>query len=264
MLRSVNDLKGFDIMATDGQIGTVDHFFFDDERWAVRYIIVNTGNWLTGQQVLVSPYSVTQIDFSDNKLYVNLTQEQVKNSPDIDTHLPVSRQYETTFSDYYGYPYYWTNSSLWGIVERPNLALGQSVSGTVIKNPTAGRPIPATSVPAETPVADSHLHSTADVHGYHIAATDGDIGHVEDFIVEDETWAIRYLVADTRNWWPGKKVLISPRWISVIDWAHSKVQVNMNREAVKESPEYTDSEHIAREYEDRLHRHYGQPGYWTN
>ena len=111
---------------------------------------------------------------------------------------------------------------------------------------------------------DPHLRSTHDVSGYHIQAADGEIGHVEDFIIDDETWAIRYLVIDTRNWWPGKKVLVSPQWIERVSWDESKVFVNLSRETIKQSPEYTEESLLTRDYETGLHRHYNRQGYWVD
>ena len=109
---------------------------------------------------------------------------------------------------------------------------------------------------------DRHLRSTQEVTGYYIGATDGEIGHVEDFIIDDESWSIRYIVVDTRNWWPGKKVLASPEWIEKVSWADSTVYVELTRAAIKSAPEYDASSPIDRDYEDRLHTHYGRQGYW--
>lgn len=261
MLRSVNDLKGFGIVATGGEIGDVEEFYFDDERWAIRYIVVNTGNWLSGRQVLISPFSVTKLDRDNRKLHVALTKDQVEKSPNIDTHKPVSRQMEATYSDYYDYPYYWGGPLLWGAGEHPELAAKQyaaatanDVTGRLITGAAAGRVISE----------DVHLRSTQEVSTYHIAATDGDIGHAEDFIVEDDNWTIRYLAIDTRNWLPGKTVIVSPQWISLIDWAQGKVHVNLSREGVKQSPEFDSAKLISREYETQLHQHYGQSGYWLS
>jgi hypothetical protein len=111
---------------------------------------------------------------------------------------------------------------------------------------------------------DHHLRSTHAVTGYHIQATDGEIGHVEDFIIDDETWTIRYLLVNTLNWWPGKKVLVSPLWIDRVSWGESKVFVNLSRETIKHSPEYTEEFLLTRDYEDELHRHYNRRGYWID
>lgn len=261
MLRSVNDLKGFDIVATDGEIGDVEQFYFDDERWAVRYIVVNTGNWLSGRQVLISPFSVTQVDRENRKLQVSLTKSQVENSPNIDTHKPVSRQMEASHADYYGYPYYWGSPFLWGADARPILASERSAAAmTTATAYPAATASDATDVPVT--LEDVHLRSTQEVASYHIAATDGEIGHVEDFILEDDTWAIRYLAIDTRNWLPGKKVVVSPQWISSIDWAQGKVHINLSRDEIRQSPEYDSAKLVSRAYETELHQHYRQPGYW--
>lgn len=258
MLRSINELKGYEIIAKDGEIGNVEEFYFDDERWALRYVVVNTGGWLSGRQVLISPFSVKEISRDDRKLYVTMTKNQVEQSPEIDLHKPVSRQMEARYSDYYGYPYYWGSTGLWGAgelpihsMERTATAMSASVESTKV---TSGHRIST----------DLHLRSTAEVSTYNISAPDGDIGHVEDFIVEDDNWKIRYLAIDTSNWWVGKKVIISPQWISSIDWASNKVNVMLTRDGIKQSPEYDISKVLSRDYERELHRHYGQPAYWTD
>lgn len=257
MLRSINNLKGFAITATDGAIGEVEEFYFDDESWAIRYIVVNTGDWFESRQVLISPISIKQVDRATNQLYMNLTMKQVKNSPDIDTRKPVSRQLETTYFDYYGYPYYWGGPHLWGAAAYPAaLALppttaAQTVSGMAAKM-------------REEEHHDLHLRSTGEVTGYHIEALDGEIGHADDFIVDDETWAVRYLVVDTSNWWFGKKVLLAPQWIERVSWTESKVFVDLSKEAVKNSPEYDESALISREYEAKLYGSYGRRGYWDD
>lgn len=273
MLRSVSDLKGFEVVATDGAIGSVEQFYFDDERWALRYIVVNTGSWLSGRQVLISPFSVLHVDRENKKLQITLTKSQVEKSPNIDTHKPVSRQMEAAHSDYYGYSYYWGSPFLWGTGEYPVPASQQSAVAAAAgaTSAKAAATVTATGLPTAAGTAtqmsvipeDIHLRSTQEVASYHIAATDGDIGHVEDFILEDDSWTVRYLAIDTRNWLPGKKVLVSPQWISSIDWAKGKVHVNLSRDGVKESPEYDHSKLVSRDYEAQLYQHYNQPGYWA-
>jgi hypothetical protein len=254
MLRSVDDLRGFAITATDGAIGEVEDFYFDDELWAVRYLVVNTGTWRESQQVLISPISVEKVDRATNQMFVALTMNQVKNSPDINTHQPVSRQHETAFAAYYGYPSYWGGPFLWGAAAYP-AGLGAPTAGETAAAAAAAR--------AREASGDVHLRSTKEVTGYHLQATDGEIGHVEDFIVEDETWAVRYLVADTSNWLPAKKVLLTPRWVGRVSWNESKVFVDLTKGAIEQSPEYDESALISREYETSLHGHYGRPGYWS-
>jgi hypothetical protein len=248
MLTNITFLKGLVVQATDGELGTVNQCYFDDETWAIRYLTVETGGWLGGRQVLISPFSVTQVDWPAKRLDVLLTKKQVKNSPDIDTHQPVSRQHEAEYNRYYGYPYYWGGPYLWGPEYHP--------SGLA---PTAS---PATAGGVYGESLDSHLRSTEAVTGYHIDATDGEIGHVDGFVIDDEAWAIRYVEVATRNWLPGKKVLVSPDWIERVSWADSKVYVALSRDAIKEAPEYIVSRPLAREYEERLHLYYGRPPYW--
>jgi hypothetical protein len=253
MLRNVIRLKGFTIRARDGEIGTLDQFYFDDESWAIRYLVVNAGDWLSGRLVLVSPLALRQAEWQSKRLDVALTKRQIENSPPIDTHQPVSRQHEALYLGYYGYPYYWGGPYLWGLASYP---AGLTVDREAV---TEGEVLRARAG-KESP--DSHLRSTDEVTGYHIEASDGEIGHVEDFLVDDETWAIRYLEVDTRNWWPGKKVLVSPQWIDNVSWPDSKVYVDLSRETIKNGPEYIESIPVTREFEKRLYDHYGRPAYW--
>jgi hypothetical protein len=252
MLTNAAFLKDLAVHATDGELGTVDQFYFDDETWAIRYLTVETGGWLGGRQVLISPMSVLHTDWPAKRLDVSLTKKQVENSPDINTHLPVSRQHEAEYNLYYGYPYYWGGPYLWGPVLYPaDLGI-----------PTTASTKAADKIESES--AESHLRSTEAISGYHVEAADGEIGHVEGFIIDDETWAIRYVEVATRNWLPGKKVLISPAWIERVSWEESKVCAGLSREAIKTCPEYLLSRPLTREYENRLYAHYGRPPYWVH
>jgi hypothetical protein len=253
MLTSAAHLKGLAIHATDGKIGIVDEFYFDDQTWAIRYLTVDTAGWLGGRQVLISPFSVVHTDWQAKRIDVALTKKQVENSPDIDTHKPVSRQHEAAYMGYYGYPYYWAGPNMWGPASYPS-----------------GLPVPA-GVFGEAHAEhihkeklDFHLRSNHAVSGYHVEAADGEIGHVESFIMDDRAWAIRYMEVTTRNWWPGKKVLVSPAWIQRVSWDHSKVYVGLSRQAIRSGPEFVESAPITREYEDRLFRHYGRAPYWVD
>jgi hypothetical protein len=244
-------LKDFAIRATDGELGTIDDIYFDDETWAIRYLIVDTGGWLGGRRVLISPISVVHTDWEAKRLDVALTKRQVEHSPEIDTHKPVSRQHEAGYFGYYGYPYYWGGPYLWGAAAYP---------AGLATPPTASTEAMAARIRRES--TDSHLRSGEAVTGYNIEAADGEIGHVDGFVVDDEAWAIRYIEVATRNWWPGKKVLVSPAWLERVSWTTSKVYVGLSREAIKDAPEYIESTPITREYENRLYFHYGRPPYW--
>jgi hypothetical protein len=239
------------IKARDGEIGEVDDFYFDDESWAIRYLVVDTGNWLPGRKVLISPISLGKADLSHQWLDVELTKKQIEDSPSIDTDKPVSRQYEASYYDYYGYPYYWTGPHLWGPAAYPGpLMMPERTQAE------------AEALRREQESADPHLHSSSEVAGYYIEATDGDIGHVEDFMIDDESWAIRYIVVDTRNWWPGKKVVVSPQWIERVSWRDSKVYVNLSRDNIQKAPEYDLERPMSRDYESTLYRHYDRSPYW--
>ncbi|MGA2117715.1 MAG: PRC-barrel domain-containing protein [Bryobacteraceae bacterium] len=246
-------LKDFAIRATDGELGTIDDIYFDDETWAIRYLIVDTGGWLGGRRVLISPISVVHTDWEAKRLDVALTKRQVEHSPEIDTHKPVSRQHEAGYFGYYGYPYYWGGPYLWGAAAYP---------AGLATPPTASTEAMAARIRRES--TDSHLRSGEAVTGYNIEAADGEIGHVDGFVVDDEAWAIRYIEVATRNWWPGKKVLLSPAWIERVGWTDSRVYVGLSREAIKDAPEYVESMAITREYENRLYFHYGRPPYWLH
>ncbi len=264
MLRSMSDLKGYTIGATDGEIGHVTDFLFDDLRWTIRYLVVETGSWLMSRKVLISPFSLLQADWEHKRLPVRITREAVKNSPDIDTNKPVSRQHEVQYADYYGYPYYWGGDGLWG----------DSLYYPVMASPPGLGPEALAQVRTEVAGVyaraertlhqndDPHLRSCQAVIGYHLEASDGDIGHVKSMLVEEDTWAIRYLVLDTSNWWLGHQLLIPPDWVSDIRWNDSRVSVNLTRQAIQESPRFDSSSELNRQQELDLYRHYERPNYW--
>lgn len=237
MLRSSNELKDYSIAASDGDIGQVEAFCFDDIEWTVRYIVVNTGGWLHPRKVLISPFSIGGVDAIARGITTDLTREEVKASPQVEANPPASRRHKAAQDDSFDSP------QVWGFA----------------KLPRQGRPRGEGGPPASSNL----VRSTREFDGFTLAATDGEIGHVDDFIIDDETWTIRYLVVDTRNWWPGKKVTISPLWISAVDWQKHKVNLDLSRNEIRNSPEYDDTSIIDRDYEERLYEHYGQTGYWA-
>ena len=247
MLHKAKTLKGYRLESLDGEIGKVQEFYFDDRHWVVRYLVADTGTWLTDRQVLISPHSLGAVVGKEEHIEVGLTKKQIEESPLRQSDKPVSRQFEESYYGHYGLPMYWYGPFLWGYYPYPMV-----------------NPEPREDSTRSEEARDHHLRSTDAVKGHHIQSLDGEIGHVEDFIIDEETWAIRYLVVDTRNWWPGKKVLVSPQWIDRVSWSESKVFVNLSRDAIKESPEYTEESLLTRDYETGLHRHYDQPVYWEN
>ncbi len=263
MLRQSKDLQDLNIVATDGAIGEVEDLYFDDQTWAIRYLVVDAGSWLSSRKVLISPIAAGKPDWSDMLLPVSLTREQVKNSPDIDTDMPVTRQHESDYLDYYNYPYYWGGMGLWGSGGYPYML----VPGDAGYGPAA-----ATRAEAEVAQArqrqieresDPHLRSCKAVVGYHIEASDGEIGHVQGLLVDEESWAIRYMVVSTSNWWLGHDVLVAPQWIKRVNWAEQTVAVDLTRDALKQAPWYDPAVPLSREMELAVYKHYGRAGYWT-
>ena len=266
MLRNIKDLEHYAIQATDGHIGHVSDFYFDDNSWVVRYLIVNTGGWFSNRTVLISPISIGNSSQDEKVLVVSLTKEKIKNSPDIDTNKPVSRQYEVGFLGYYGYPHYWNGGGLWGVGAFPNLMLTGIAESNALEE-CDKRIVERTRDISElesSQASDPHLRSCNEVMGYHFEATDGDIGHVKGFLVEEETWAIRYIIVETSNWWLGHQVLIVPQWISNVNWFDNTVSVELTRQAVKDAPPYDSTVHLDREWEEGIYKHYDRHGYWTN
>jgi hypothetical protein len=247
LLREAKAFKHFKLRARDGDIGKAEEFYFDDKYWVVRYLVADTGSWLSDRQVLISPYALGQADDAERVLPVRLTKKQIEDSPPLISHQPVSRQYELDYYAYYQWPYYGYGPYSWGF--NPYLVRDGALEGIINREQNW----------------DPHLRSTRDATGHHIQAQDGELGHVADFIIDDESWAIRYLVVDTKNWWPGKHVLVAPGWIERISWEDGKVFVNLSREDMKRSPAYPPSAHaLDRDYEVTLYRHYNRNGYWTD
>jgi hypothetical protein len=247
MLIKAKTLNGYNLNALDGEIGKVKEFYFDDRHWAVRYLVADTGTWLTGRQVLISPYALGAVNQEYENIAVVLTKKQIEDSPPLGSDKPVSRQFEEIYYGYYGWPSYSRGPYMWG------------ATPSIVREHKQKRVLEEGEKPW-----DPNLRSAHDVNGHHVQASDGEIGHVDDFVIDDEAWAIRYLIIDTRNWWPGKKVLISPKWIKRVSWDEQKVFINLSREAIRKSPEYTDESSLTRDYETGLHRHYNTKGYWED
>ncbi|MCF6158259.1 MAG: PRC-barrel domain containing protein [wastewater metagenome] len=234
MLRSIKSLYGYRIHAVDGDIGRVCEFLFDDKAWIIRYLVVDTSSWLPGRKVLIPPGIVKQSDLASEIFPVVLNKEEVENSPDITTEKPVSLQHQMELYKYYG-------------------PLNRPREGYYNVPP----------FPPPEREGDPHLRSTEEIIGYRIHATDGDIGHVDDFILDVKDWIIRHMVVDTGSWLPGRKVLISSDWITHIRWRDERVYVDIPKDIIKDSPEYDPSVPANRQYEIRLYDYYGRPKYWS-
>ncbi len=250
MRRSLNKLIGYKIDSLDGKIGSVHDFYFDEAGWVVRYLVVDTGSWLPGRMVLLSPLAVAdEPDWREHTFPVSLTKSQIENSPAANADKPVSRQYEDDLHRHYGWPVYWGAGS----APIPSMTpVGRAMEKR------ANRPLER----EEGDQSDPLLRSMQEVNGYHIQATDGEIGHVYDMIADTDDWTVRYLVVDTRNWMSGRKVLLAPEWLHGISWPDRLVKANLARDQIAHSPEFDPAVPVNRNYEVRLYDYYGRPVYW--
>lgn len=253
MLRYHIDLKGLKIRTADGDVGHIDDCYFDDSLWAIRYLIADTGGWLSGRQVLIAPAAVRHADWSAGALHVGLTRQQVQNSPDVAAHKPISRQLEERLLTHYGWPVYWAPTA--GDVDLPPPG---HLPPRVKEKAADSREQADTTSPA-----DAALRSMGELTGYHIRAADGAIGHVEDYIVDHRMWVVRFVLVDTANWLPGRKVLLAPDWFTTVNWADCTADVDMTRQAVKDSPRYEPTAPVGDGYVGELHDYYGRPNRWS-
>jgi PRC-barrel domain len=261
MLWNASKVNGYTISASNGPLGTVRDFLFDDASWSIRWLVVDTGNWLSGRKVLLPTSALGHFDLSGHEITVKLTMQQVKDSPDIDADRPVSRQTEASIFGYYGSSPYWSAGLGMGGYNMAMIGAGYAGGDAMAASPSLGNRQREEEM-AETRHRDDdpHLRSIAAVSGYHIHATDGEIGHVEDFLVGDDDWKIHYLIVDTKNWWPAKKVLISPRLASEINWNDRLVNLGVDRQRVKDSPEYNATTTVDQAYEAHFNSYYGGIG----
>lgn len=264
MLHSAKDIENSSINAIDGQIGHVKDLYFDDEAWVIRYLVVKAGSWISNRLVLISPIAVHNPNWLARALPLSITKEQVKNSPGIDTDKPVSRQNEEEYHGYYRYSNYWGGSDIWGngffpYTMRPEYS-DDKASRARDHSPREAH----SNVDRAYQSGDPHLRSCSAVTGYRFSTTDGEIGHVADYLIDEKTWAIRYIVVDTGHWWSGHKVLLAPEWITAVHWVNKTVFVNLSRESVKKAPRYDPEKEWDRELDISLYKHYEQPGYWMD
>ena len=260
MLRRVTGIHGDALEATDGRIGHVEDLLFDDAQWQIRYMVANTGLFLFGRKVLLHPTTLGSLDWNGHVLNVNLTRDKVKASPGLKDDEPVSRQFETHYYDYYEWPYYWSGlgtigaqpfgvMGAAGVMMNPSLVIPSQHDRGAMDNDDASayRATP----PVET--GDPHLRSAKEVTGYRIAARDGDLGHIEDFIFEDETWTIRHLAVDTKHWWPAdKKVLLPVSFIRDVNWPEMTVTVDLTCDQIRNGPSWNMNAPITSALESEL------------
>jgi len=248
MLRSSKELQVYRIHATGGEIGHLEDFYFDDREWDINYFVVDIGTWLHGKKVLMSPHAVTGVHEATKTIYTPFTIEQIRRSADVRSHRPVALQQPHDYYLYLGWPHYVGLS-----------AINDSTRGSVSKisdrkrHEDSGRSIERSY--------DEHLRSSKVVSHYHIIAVDGEIGHFEDFIVDDQTWAIRYAIAVTGNWWSGKKVLLPAEWVLWISWEESNVYVGLRRERIATAPAFEPGQRLTHELELEIYNHYKHSRY---
>ena len=272
MLQNSSAMKDYAIAAKDGMIGTVSDFLFDQSTWTVRWLVVDTGKWLTGRKVLIHPSAIENVDHEQRQIDVGLTKKQVEDSPDIGQDRPVSQQMQTDLYGYYGWDPLWNGGMYGAGLYGGGLYAGSLYAGSLFGGGmgATGLAEPERSYRAtrqgrdvETALdeGDPNLRSIAEIKNYHVHAADGSIGHVEDMLLDGPSWSIRYLVINTSNWWVGQHVLISPHAIKEIDWQDRSIRLDITRAQVKASPSWDPSNVINGTFERQLHEHYGWPGY---
>lgn len=247
MLTRLMNIIGFQIEASDGTVGEVRDFSFDEQTWTVRYMVADTRRWLPGKRVLIVPEAFDELRPEVRRFSVNLTRDQVRESPDYAEDLPVSRQWETNLHGHYGWTPYWELSPA-GDWPTPLLPPTPSTTNGAIQS--AGDH------------ADPHLRSVREAAGYDVAVSDGKVGHVTDFVAGTESWKILYLVVDTRKWLPGRSFLLPTDWIDGVDWPERHVVTQLQRPRIEDSPPFDPADPINRDYETKLFEHYGRAPYW--
>ena len=253
MLRSINDILTYPIEALDGSIGKAKDCLFDDSSWTWRHLVVDTGKWLPGKKVLVSPFHLDQPDvgFQKHKIHVKLEKEQIGNSPGLDADAPVSRQYEMELAHYYNHAPYWLMTDAF------HPATPHEIQNTV-EDDQNNKSFKRHSKQLKE-IEASTLRSANEVCGYQIDAKDGEFGFIDDLIMEDANWTLHYVVVSTRKWLPGRKFLIDIDWIQTFDWKNSLAMVNLDRDGIESSPVYDPEEPINRDYLNNLYDFYGRP-----
>ena len=247
MLRSLKELLGYELMAKDGHMGKVDDFFFNDEDWKIRYLVVDTGPWIFGKKVLISPSALMQPVWASETFPVSLSREEVKTSPDVDIAKPVSREYEEKLHEHYRWPVYWS--------------IAPSASGTPMYLPP--NMINRGSTTVKEDEIKSHLRSATEIFNYGVDTIDGEAGSVKDFIINDKTWQVHYMNVDISKWLGSdKQVLIALEWISSIDVIENKIYLDLRQDAIKYSPEFDATLPVNRQYEEVLYDYHGRPKYW--
>jgi len=256
MIRSFQDMKSRALLAEDGVVGSVTDLLFDQQDWVLRYLVVDTGEWMGGRKILIAPESLKPVQEGADTLSIELTRDQIHNSPEINTDVAVTYDDEERLRGYYGWPLYWGGFS-------PLVTTGLPDYPAVPVTGEDGEPVVTDNVPAldegsEPAQRDPHLRSFNEVQGYTVNANDGKVGSIHDLLADDQSGRVMYMVVDTGNLFTGRKVLLAPSWVQAISWVDEEVDVDLKVETIKASPEYDPAQPIRDEDEDRLYRHYGK------
>jgi hypothetical protein len=246
MFNHLKTLQGYKLEAIDGPIGKVDEFYFDEQFWTIRYLVVNTGSWLNDRQLLISPYAIGEVSPSEHQIFIKLTKRQVAESPFLAQGQSISKEFEREYYEYYGWPVYWNGLNMWGV------------------DPYLNKTHQVWNVQNGNEEWEPHLCSTHDISRYTIHSSDGEIGSIRDFLMSDTTWTIRYLVVDSQRRLHGNYVLISPQWIVSSEWEQAKYIVDISSDKIASSPEYFDDLQLTRADEGALYKHYNLRGYWLS
>lgn len=241
MLIRTSELKNFQLLATDGDIGRARDFLFDDEKWTIRYMVANTGKWLLGQKVLISPGFLKSPDLSDERMPLSISKDQVEHAPPIEEDQPVSRQYEQVYADYFKHGYYWVGGSVWGVGHTPyDIATPEETTQTTTEADD-----------------DEHLRSAEEVTGYRVYAGKEHVGYVDDFVLDTANWTVLLIGIDTHKWLPGKSFMLPVAWASDISWTDRSLTIDVDEEQLKSAPEFGDDQ-IAVKDVARLYKHFGR------
>jgi hypothetical protein len=235
MLRNLKEIMSYVLVTKDGKLDGCSDFLFDDRDWVVRYVVADTRRWLPGRKVLISPMALERPDWQTRHTPVKLTKAEIEASPDLAHDAPVSKTYEKRWHEHYKYSPYWSGARM-----------GSRLMRNLVER----------EVDAD---CDEHLRSAVEVSDYHVRAREGQTGYVEDFVVDDETWEIRFIVVSTRRWLHGRNVLVEPASVDVIRWANRMLAVGMTRDELLERPAFDPNMPVNRETETRVYDYRGRP-----
>ncbi len=243
---TLNALRGLSLRATDETLGKVEDVLFDDQHWGVRYVVADTRRWF-GRPVLIAPASLHRPDPAGHALPIDLTRQQIEDAPSLEADQPVSRRHELALTRHYGWPAWWASYTV---------PAAGTPAGVPITDPATAREVEE-RFEQEVSEGDPHLRSAGEVLDYAIEANDGAIGRLDDVLIDDRDWMLRYLVVSTARWPPARQVILSPRWVERFEWDTRRIVFHVSRTQIEEAPDYDPSIYVDQAYEARLHGHYG-------